>query len=125
MSYIDRINESIANEAERRLEELADHEAETCNPRFAEWLCDHYDLSTFPALISAALVVQCVGKRNDAANEILNRECEWLRRDYRAYRAEHGDEFGEFVAEIEQDARDAERERQEDERALRSFEGSL
>ena len=122
MSHIDRINESIANEAERRLEELADREAESCHPRFVDWLCDYHDITAFPALISTALVVQAVGKRNDAANEILARECEWLRRKYRAHRVEHGDELPEYIAEIEQEARDNERERQYEDQMLRQAE---
>jgi hypothetical protein len=111
MSHRDRIAESILNAAEERMQERAQKEMESADPRWVDWLCNCYDISQVSSLISAALVVESVGWRNDSANEILSRECEWLRNDYYQYRASLAD-IDDLVAEIEEELNDVERDRQ-------------
>ena len=105
MTTRDRIADAIANAAEERMEEIAQREAESCDKRFQEWLCDQHDVCDLMQLISAALVVDAVGKRDQGATEQLSRECERIRSDYRCHRIATGD-LTEIIAGIEDELRD-------------------
>jgi len=111
MSLNERISDAILNTAEERMQERAQAEMDTCDERFVDWLAESYDVCQLAKLVSAATIVESVGKRNDQANEILSRECEWIRHDYYQYRTSLAD-MADLVSEIEEELNDAERERQ-------------
>lgn len=90
----------VINAVEARLEEIAEQEMESSDPRFRQWLGDFKDAIELAAFVSAALVVQRIGCRDDGANEVLAREAGWIREEYRQWRVANADEWGEVEAEV-------------------------
>ena len=90
----------VINAVEARLDEIAEQELESNDPKFRGWLAEFRDAIDLAAFVSAALIVQRIGCRDDGANEVLAREAGYIREEYRQWRVANADEWGEIEAEV-------------------------